>query len=134
MKPCFIDLPGPKIDRIDEMLSNAGSFELKIPGCECRAPSRSYYYSSRYRTCVGKDTPCPCTISPCAADAFERLQVQQVSQAGNITKLESAIEEIKLSLAPPRENTADLANPSSPESTNFVSVHAEVHKWLSNRV
>jgi hypothetical protein len=133
MKPCFIDLPGPRIQRIDYRLSNIDSFQLRIPGCVCRVPSgRAYTRIGSSHAVEG--TLCPCTISPCAADAFEQLQVQQVSQAGSITKLESDIEEIKLSLAPPPENTPDLSSHSSSESVEFVSVHAEVDKWLSKRI
>jgi hypothetical protein len=132
LKPCFIGTPEPKVGLIDARLSNAGSFELKIPGCECRVqPGYSYI---RNGGSVHNGDPCPCTISPCAADAFEQLQVQQVAQAGSITKLESSIEEIKLSLAAPPDNTANLANNSSPESSEFTFVHAEVHKWLSQNV
>jgi hypothetical protein len=129
MKPCFIDVPGPRINQIDENLSNADSFELKIPGCECRVPAGKWYQRKPGCGGAGAGTRCPCTISPCAADAFEQLQVQQVAQAGNITKLESAIAEIKHSLTPPPPENP--ANPSPPESIEFASIHAEVQKWLS---
>jgi hypothetical protein len=133
MKPCFINAPGTRIDRIDARLSNADSFELKIPGCECRVPAGYCFDKSYSKGGAYQGTQCTCTISPCAADAFEQLQVKQVAQAGSITKLESTIEEIKLSLTPP-ESIADPAFPSSPGSIEFASVHAEVHKWLSRRM
>jgi hypothetical protein len=134
MKPCFIDVPGARINQIDVRLSNADSFELKIPGCECRVPAGRNYVKGYNSSRAGEGARCHCTISPCAADAFEQLQVKQVAQAGNITKLESAIEEIKLSLAPPPDNIVTPAFPGSPGSIKFASVHAEVHKWLSRRV
>jgi hypothetical protein len=133
MKPCFIDAPEPKVGLIDVRLSNAGSFELKIPGCECRV-SPGYSYLKTGGSILSEGSYCPCTISPCAVDAFKQLQVQQVTQTGNITKLESAIEEIKFYLAAPPEDTANLANPSPPESIEFASVYAEVYKWLSKRM
>jgi hypothetical protein len=133
MKPCFVDLPEPRIARIDSRLSNTDSFRLKIPGCECRVPSGSVYFRDEGYANAGAGTTCPCTISPCAADALEQLQLKQVTQAGSITKLESTIKEIKLSLDSP-ENTTNPVNPSSPEPIKFASVHGEVRKWLSQRI
>jgi hypothetical protein len=69
MKPCFIEAPGPRTDHIGKVLSNSGSFELKVPGCGCRAPSFEFYIPGG--TYAKKDALCPCTISPCAADALE---------------------------------------------------------------
>jgi hypothetical protein len=113
--------------------SNADSLELKIPDCKCSVPSGLWYDQINGYGVLRAGDPCRCTISPCAADAFEQLQVQQVAQAGNIIKLESAIEEIKFSLASPM-NTTDPFNHSLSDSIEFVSVYAEVHKWLSQKM
>jgi hypothetical protein len=130
IKPCFIDAPKPRVDHFKRHVTNCGTLRLKIPGCECRKPTGVDMYYDSGQKLLG-DAGCPCTISPCAADAFEQLQVQQIAHASNITQLESAIEDIKAVLAPAPDPSTKLVDPSLYMPIEITSVQAEVHKWLS---
>ncbi|KAG8738171.1 hypothetical protein FRC12_016855 [Ceratobasidium sp. 428] len=128
--PRFIGCSPADPTNLDERVAESGALGFKIPGCECKAPPNRLYRSyNGYNMTLDQGEACVCTISPCAAHALEQLEVHQVAQASSITKLESAMEEIRTALIP-LQPVGDPSKLKPTESAETTLVRAEVYKWL----
>ncbi|KAG8759095.1 hypothetical protein FRC12_009856 [Ceratobasidium sp. 428] len=112
--PRFIGCSPEDPTHLDERVGVSGALGFKIPGCECKAPpGRLGRGSNSWSKKLAEGRACRCTISPCAARALEQLEVHQVAQASSVTKLESAVAEIRSALMPPKPIGATVGSVSS---------------------
>ncbi|KAF8596248.1 hypothetical protein BDV93DRAFT_528186 [Ceratobasidium sp. AG-I] len=92
------------------------TFVLQVPGCKC-APR----YSGE-----------ACIISPCGAKAFKHLQTQQLAHKSNISKLETTMERVNITLLSLTAAPEPHMQSDSNEPSQTGSVQEEVRKWLTD--
>lgn len=119
-KPCFIDLPTPSVQEIQNSYCYYGDryrINLNVPDCKCSAYGRH----------------CQCKLPACAISAFEQLQTQQLAHKTNISALEATIEQIQVAISPPKLTAEPTTENAPTVGLRSGTLRDDLRNWLIGR-
>lgn len=124
LKPCFVGMRTPSAYWYD---SKPDKIEIAVPGCECKA-----WYAALGVPPPSKNgiVSCQCKVPPCVVSAFKQLQTQQIAFNDDISKLETTIEHIQMSLDSPTSASASIIEPDLDGALHTQTIQEDVHNWL----